>query len=675
MTAGRSEPDTPGGEAARRNEHLASFPQLNPNPVVEIDLRGEVLFRNAAAAAALRELGREDDARLFAPADLPEMIAALGRGEETLNLYREVDVGGRSFAENIYASLALGSVRIYARDRTALREAERERELLLERLERAHAELERQVADRTADLARTVARLEAEVAERIATERSLRHREERYRSLVQATAQIVWTTDAAGRVVEDLPEGRAFTGQTASEILGSGWSAMVHPEDRGRATAVWERAVATRSLYETEYRLRRHDGVYRVMAVRGVPVLGEDGQIREWVGTCTDVTERRQLEERLEADRRQRALTGELLELFVRTSSRGEYLDAVATVLRAWSGCSRVDISAGAGADEAPHDPGEAGAGSGAVIPIRVGEQTLGTLRISDTRAGLLPPAATELLESLAPLIGEAIRRFDAEAELARHRDHLEEIVRQRTEELQHAAADLARSNGDLEGFASVVSHDLQEPLRAIAGYTSLLQRHCAGRLDAQADDYIRGAVDGAARMQQMVSDLLAYSRVGTQERVRRPASTAAALERALANLHGSLEEAGAVVTSDALPTVRADESQLAQLFQNLVGNAVKFRGNAPPLIHVGAERQKGGWLFSVRDNGIGLDPRHGEEIFEVFRRLHGRARYPGTGIGLAICKRIVERHGGRIRVESRPGEGATFLFTLPEGGEVSACR
>jgi PAS domain S-box-containing protein len=253
-----------------------------------------------------------------------------------------------------------------------------------------------------------------------------------------------------------------------------------------------------------------------------------------------------------------------------------------------------------------------------------------------------------------------------AEAELRGYQLHLEELVEQRTSELEQAAEDLTRSNKDLEQFAFIASHDLQEPLRTVSGFVQLLQKKYANHLDAEADTFIEFAVDGTKRMETLIRDLLAYARVGTHSREPVSTDAGAALGQALANLHESIQETGAEITQGDLPTVRADPSQLAQLFQNLIGNALKFRSEAAPKIHVDARREGDFWWFSVRDNGIGIEPQFQDQIFEVFRRLHTRERYGGTGIGLAICKKIVDRHGGRLWVESEPGQGATFHFTLP---------
>lgn len=238
-------------------------------------------------------------------------------------------------------------------------------------------------------------------------------------------------------------------------------------------------------------------------------------------------------------------------------------------------------------------------------------------------------------------------------------RKHAEEAIQRVTE-------DLRRSNAELEQFAYVASHDLQEPLRMVSSYVQLLGKRYQGKLDRDADEFIAYAVDGAKRMQNLINDLLAYSRVGTRGEDFSPVSTECLFEEAIANLQFAIEDSRATITHDPLPVVRGDSVQLVQVIQNLLGNAIKFRGDEPPCIHVGVQKAEGEWIFSVRDNGIGIDPKFADRIFIIFQRLNDRTVYPGTGIGLAICKRIVLRHGGRIWVESALGRGSTFYFTLP---------
>lgn len=237
--------------------------------------------------------------------------------------------------------------------------------------------------------------------------------------------------------------------------------------------------------------------------------------------------------------------------------------------------------------------------------------------------------------------------------------------LRQKTEELE-------RSNRDLEQFASVVSHDLQAPLRTITSYLELLRERYHGKLDKNADEFIDFTVEGARRMQDLLRDLLQFSRVTMRGQPFSEVDAGQALARVEANLHAAIRESGARVIHDALPVVTADASQLVRLFQNLLDNAIKYRGPAPPRIHVSARGEGHDWVFSVRDNGMGIAPEHHERVFLIFRRLHPRHRYPGTGLGLAMCRRIVERHHGRMWVDSQLGEGATFFFTLPHHPEPS---
>lgn len=241
---------------------------------------------------------------------------------------------------------------------------------------------------------------------------------------------------------------------------------------------------------------------------------------------------------------------------------------------------------------------------------------------------------------------------------------------RRMEEQLKQTVEDLTRSNAELERFAYVASHDLQEPLRMISSYTQLLGRRYSGKLGDEADEFIAYAVDGARRMQRLINDLLAYSRLGADGRELGPVDSDELLERAVTDLGVLIEETGAGVTHDALPVVRADDTLLAKLFVNLIGNAIKFHGEEPPHVHVSARREGSRWVFCVRDNGIGIDRQYHERIFTVFQRLHSKEAYPGSGMGLAICKKIVEQQGGRIWVESSIGNGSAFFFTLEAENE-----
>lgn len=239
----------------------------------------------------------------------------------------------------------------------------------------------------------------------------------------------------------------------------------------------------------------------------------------------------------------------------------------------------------------------------------------------------------------------------------------IEEALRQRTRTLE------AR-NEDLAQFAYVASHDLQEPLRMITAYLQLLSERYSGQLDEVADEFIDYALDGATRMRQLIIDLLAYAKIGRNDLVLTPLSLEDVLQQALANLELRLQETQVTITHDPLPDVTAEKTQMVQLFQNLISNAIKFRNQTHPVIHIVARQESEHWVIQVRDNGIGIDPKMSKRVFTIFQRLHTRQQYPGTGIGLAICKKIVQTHGGTIWVKSEPGEGATFSFTLPILGE-----
>ena len=279
--------------------------------------------------------------------------------------------------------------------------------------------------------------------------------------------------------------------------------------------------------------------------------------------------------------------------------------------------------------------------------PLMAGRRVIGTLSFGTRTRPRFTDEEIGLMKTVADQVAIAMERIQA------------------AEALRRTADDLARSNKDLEQFAYVASHDLQEPLRIVAGYIQLLERRYKGKLDTDADEFIEFAVDGATRMRTLINDLLAYSRVGTRGKAPAPVDLEAVLARAVGNLRAAVEESSAQVTHDPLPTVMGDATQLLQLFQNLLSNAIKFRREGPPDIRVTARRDAGHWLLAVRDNGIGIGPEYKDRIFVIFQRLHTREKYPGTGIGLAICKRIVERHGGTIWVESEPGKGSTFFFTL----------
>ena len=278
--------------------------------------------------------------------------------------------------------------------------------------------------------------------------------------------------------------------------------------------------------------------------------------------------------------------------------------------------------------------------------PLLVEHRVVGVMAMFAERP--LPDDTLSALAGIADAVAQGVERRRAEVALEEH------------------ARDLARSNSELEQFAYVASHDLQEPLRMVASYTQLIARRYKGKLDGDADEFIGFAVEGVTRMQRLIQDLLTFSRVGTRTKQFEHVDVERALADAERNLAAAIEESHAMITHDPLPQVEGDSSQLVQLLQNLIGNAIKFRRHDAPKIHVSARRAEGELVFSVKDDGIGIAPEYFDRIFVIFQRLHNRTQYDGTGIGLSICKKIVERHGGKMSVESKLGEGSTFVFTLP---------
>lgn len=290
----------------------------------------------------------------------------------------------------------------------------------------------------------------------------------------------------------------------------------------------------------------------------------------------------------------------------------------------------------------------KAGLQAGIGVPVWQGQQVIGVLEFCTQEAAEPDPEVLETLTGLATQLGLLLERTSAD------------------EQLRRTTANLQRSNTELQQFAYVASHDLFEPLRMVTSYLELLSQRCGHQLDPRGREFVAYALDGARRMDALIRDLLAYSRVDLRGRSPEAVDFERVLHEALGNLKVAIEESTATITHGPLPRVRGDSVQLTQVLQNLIGNAIKFRGTEPPRIEVTAEARDQEWVFRVRDNGIGIEPKQFDRLFVIFQRLHTRQEYAGTGMGLAICKKIIERHGGRIWVESAPGQGSTFLFTLP---------
>ena len=692
------------------------------------------------------------------------------------------------------------------------------------------------------------------------SETALRKREERYRSLVLATASLVWMTDPAGHIVESSPAWTEFTGQSFEQYRGLGWLDAVHPEDRSHVRDVWMDMLRSQCVVQVEYKLRNRDGTWHHMLVRWAPVLDEQGRLYEWIAACTDISDRVRVAEALREEVRitdilhsiGMAMSAELdlqklaqrvidastsvtrAECGVLFYTAGDEGGAPVT-MRSLSGSGAAVLAEfvaprhrqlanhrGLRADDITHDPrfaadaagsptapspvrsllvvpivSRSGDGLGAMVfghrdravftsrdervvrgiasqaaiaidnaelirDLRLAQQRLAgqlgfTRSITDSlgeglyavdvsgRATFVNPAAEKMLgytaEQMAgkdvhelihfkhpdssdfprdscPLLSvirtgdpvtvdeDAFIRSDgstfpvsytssptyedgritgavvafrdeterkaAEAAVRRYSEELERLVAERTAELEQANSQLLVSNRELQDFASVASHDLQEPLRKIQAFGDRLVAKVGPTLGVEGQDYLYRMRNAAGRMQALICDLLAFSRVTTKAQPFAPIDLAQIVRDVLSDLETTIEQTGGKVAVGPLPQLDADAMQMRQLFQNLFGNALKFhKPGVAPLVKLYAETDdatdaRGTLRLIVEDNGIGFDEKYLDRIFNVFQRLHGRGTYEGTGIGLAVCRKIAERHGGSITARSTPGVGSTFVVTLP---------
>lgn len=512
----------------------------------------------------------------------------------------------------------------------------------------------------------------------------LRRSEQRYRSLVEASAQIVWDTRPDGSFHPPQPGWEAFTGQTPAEYVGGGWLNAIHPDDQARTLHDWTAAVAGRSVYQTQHRLRRHDGVYVPMQVRAVPVQDEQGQVQEYVGTHTDISALREAQltlSRLNAELEQR-VQARTQELDDATRFSGLLLSSAGEGIFGVDLAGRATFANPAVAHMLGYTPQELiGSDKHALIhhhhadgtPYRREDspvyQTLqdGVPRRVDSdvlwhRQGHAIPVeyiVTPLHSQAGQVSGAVVMVQDI-------------TERQRAQQaLRDAIADLERSNKELEQFAYVASHDLQEPLRTLGSYTELLARRYQEQLDERADQYIAFIQAAVQRMGSLIQDLLAFSRVGRREDLPQEVFLNDLMQQAAQNLQATLTGSGGNLRWDTPHRVYGQPSLLLQLLTNLIGNALKFVApGVPPQVTVRSERESGDIHLTVQDNGIGIAPEYQERVFDIFQRLNQRESYAGNGMGLAICRKIVESHGGKLWVESNPTErasgGSTFHILLP---------
>jgi PAS domain S-box-containing protein len=489
------------------------------------------------------------------------------------------------------------------------------------------------------------------------TEDALRESEERYRMLLDGIqSYAIFMMDPRGQIVSWNTGAERIKGYTADQIIGHNFSCFFPPEDieRGRPAEILRMTAASGQHEEQGMRVRK-DGSRFLASVTFTALRDPSGNLRGFSEFSHDLSESK------ESEARYRELLEAAPDAMVVVNQGGE-IELLNVQAEKQFGYSRDELIGQKVKDIIPEGFAERLIADGTRSAADALAQQIGTgieLRGRRKDGSEFP---IEIM--LSPLGGaEGILVTAAIRDIS---------VRKKSEaHLVRAVGELKRSNDELQQFAYVSSHDLQEPLRMVASYTQLLAKRYKGRLDSDADEFIAFAVDGCNRMQGLIQDLLAYSRTGTNAKVLHQISGDDALQEALTNLRTAIEESGAVVTHDSLPVIQTDPAQLALVFQNLIGNAIKYRSAEVPHVHVSATKNGGPeWLFSVRDNGLGIDPQYFERIFILFQRLHGRNEFEGTGIGLAICKKIVERLGGRIWVESEIGKGSTFHFALPQGNE-----
>jgi PAS domain S-box-containing protein len=482
------------------------------------------------------------------------------------------------------------------------------------------------------------------------------------RSLIETSLDPLVTISREGKIADVNQATELVTGVAREQLIGSDFSAyFTEPKE---ARKVYEQVLAEGSIRNHPLVIRDISGKLTDVLYNATVFKSDAGEVEGIFAAARDVTERKRAELALQVSEDAFRTLAELVPQLVwisTCSDLGIYFN------QRWVDYTGLTLeeSYGKGWYTAFHLDGRQPA-----LDVWKGVATIGNTNRFESRLRARDGHDRWFLISRVPLTdgaGRVLKWFGTCTDI--------EDLKRSEEALRKITADLVRSNADLEQFAYVASHDLQEPLRMVASFTQLLGQRYKGKLDADADEFIGFAVDGAHRMQALVNDLLAYSRVGARGKEPAAVDLEQVLQRVLTNLQIRLEESGGQVTHDPLPTVLGDETQLWQVLQNLVGNALKFHGSEPPRVHVSAQEIEDEWQFSVCDNGIGIEPQFAKRVFVVFQRLHSRAEYPGTGLGLAIAKKIIERHDGRIWMESEPGKGSTFYFSLPKKGVTRADR
>jgi PAS domain S-box-containing protein len=525
-----------------------------------------------------------------------------------------------------------------------------ERKRAEETLRRAYGELELRVKERTAELAKTNEALEAEIVERKRIEAGLHL----FRFLIDQFNDALFVADAkTGHLLDVNDTACRNLGYSREELLNM---SVMDVDAMVPDYLSWQKNVAEireKGSVIFEGKHRRKDGTLFSVEISIRFIIQNNNEYI--VGVARDITERKQIEEELRRSIRQlNAILTNIPDIAWLKDKESRFI-AVNKPFADTAGMRPADLIGKTDFDIWPKELAERyRADDREVMATGRRKQVIEPLVDKEDKKTWIETIKTPIHDDRGNIIGTTGIAHDVT-----ERKRLEE-------EREKWTAELARSNAELEQFAYIASHDIQEPLRMVSSFTQLLAKRYKDRLDKDADEFIAYIIDGTTRMQRMIEDLLAYSRVGTRGKSFEPTDLEDILNQAVTNLKVVIEENKAVATHDPLPTVMADSSQMVQLFQNLISNAIKFRGEEPPRIHISAQRKGDDWVFSVEDNGIGISPEFMGHLFQIFQREHAANKYPGTGIGLAICKRIVERHGGRIWAESVHGRGSIFYFTIP---------
>jgi PAS domain S-box-containing protein len=530
------------------------------------------------------------------------------------------------------------------------------------------------------------------VTDRVLAERRLRESASQLEQLTEGMPLLMWACRPTGECDYVSRQWLDYTGSPLDSQLGKGWLASVHPDDRAGATIAWQAAVDGSTPYDVEYRLRRYDGAYRWFAARGIPVRDQAGRITRWYGSCTDVDDRKHYRDNLERMVAERTSQIREQQIFLNTT-----LDNIAEGVVACDAGGRLKLF-------------NAAARQMHGLPIEPLAVDRWAERYRLYEADGVTPMPTDSIPLYRAWRGETVRdaelviRADGQPDrymvcfgqqlhaadgtvagaVVSMRDVTERREHERQLMLTHAA--LRASNEDLEKFAYVASHDLQEPLRKIQAFGTRLADRYRETLGEQGQGYLDRMTEAAGRMRHLIEDLLALSRVSSKPISFQPVDLGGLVQEVLDDLDEQVRRTSGRVEMGELPAVVGDSGQLRQLFQNLIGNALKFaRPGTPPVVRVTATEliqlpadadppppPGPGWRITVSDNGIGFEPEYAERIFELFQRLHSRTKYEGTGLGLAIVRKIALRHGATIHARSRPGVGATFILDWPSRAEFS---